>query len=88
MESDPPKSWKPKDLWNSRDEYKEFKLRTFSNHISQQVRRFRQFPGWQKDRNERASEMYNQEVESERNAQRWVQSMQLDADEEEDKEED
>ena len=32
------------------------------------------FRGWQKQRNERANELYRQEVDEERNAQRWAQS--------------
>jgi hypothetical protein len=67
MECDPPTTWKPKDLRLTRAEYQEFKLDTFSKHIAQQMRRFRMFPGWQKERNEQASEFYRQEVANERN---------------------
>lgn len=70
MECDPPKHWTPKELWETRTAYQEFKLKTFSSHVAQQVRRFRMFPGWQKERNDQASEFYRQEVEAnERNYQ-------------------
>lgn len=69
MEHDPPSFLTPKELWDTRAEYREFKLTTFQSHVAQQLRRFRQFPGWQKKRNEDAHERYREEVENERSAQ-------------------
>ena len=68
VECDPPKHWRAKELYETRAEYQEFKLKTFSNHLAQQVRRFRQFPGWQKERNEQARESYLEMVARENQA--------------------
>ena len=53
---------KPKELQDTRSEYKEFPLGVFHDHIYQERRRHRQEPGWQAKRNEQARKMYQDEV--------------------------
>lgn len=74
MECDPPKDLTSRELWVSRPEYQEFARKTFRNHVAQQKRYFRQFPGWQKERNDRANEAYREAVADERRAQRHYRS--------------
>lgn len=68
MECDPPKHLTAGQLWMSREEYREFARKTFSNHVAQQIRYFRQFPGWQKKRNEQAFDDYRDALANERRA--------------------
>ena len=54
---------KPKELWLSRDGYKEFPLSVFRDHIHQEKRRQREEPGWVVKRNKKAREIHEEEIE-------------------------
>lgn len=53
---------KPKQLWESREEYKEFPLSVFRGHIYQERRRQREEPGYVHRRNQKAHKMHEDEV--------------------------
>ena len=53
----------PKDLWNTRDEYKMFDLKVFRSQLGAVTRYYREYPGWQFRRNQEAKEDYQNIVD-------------------------
>lgn len=51
---------KPKDLWKSRNEYKEFPLDVFRGHVHQEKRAQREGPYWQVKRNKKGLKKHNE----------------------------
>jgi hypothetical protein len=51
---------KPKEVWASRDEYKEFPLAVVQEHMKREVRSRREKVYWQKKRNDKARKKYNE----------------------------
>lgn len=54
---------KPERLWKSREEYMEFPLGVFCDHIGQEKRKQREKPGWRLVRNKTAQKMHEKEME-------------------------
>ncbi len=55
-------SMKPMDLRDSREEYKEFPLKVFRNHVSQEKRRQREEAGWVFRRNKKGREKHDEKI--------------------------
>ena len=53
---------KPKELWNTRKEYKEFPLNVFRNHVNQEKRAQRETPYWIVKRNKKGLRKHNEHV--------------------------
>ena len=51
---------KPKDLWKTRNEYKEFPLDVFRGHVHQEKRAQREGPYWQVKRNKKGLKKHNE----------------------------
>jgi hypothetical protein len=55
-------SMKPKELWKTRKEYKEFPLYVFRNHVHQEKRAQRETPYWIVKRNKKGLRKHNEHV--------------------------
>lgn len=63
---------KPKELWNTRKEYKEFPLDVFRNHVHQEKRAQRESPYWIVKRNNKGLKKHNAHVKELR--KEWYES--------------